>query len=208
MSHTQFHTDSGIHWDGKNWDDKYKIIHNLTSGNKPGGFGESITPEASRKMIFDFFGNSIANYFKINPKAALPEFIDFLKKENISVEFGKEALLRILTQEGCEGIRFSYCKNHKGESSIVAMGIENDKSNPGKASLIKKAEFQRTAGAFTAEDPMSEEKGHGITFSEYINENTSLTSEALFNSHRFDDSAFDKAIKEITNNFFKFSVQW
>lgn len=211
MSITQFRTDQGIHWDGVKFVKNFTIAHNLTPSTKPGGFGDSITPEACNKMINNFITVTIEGFFKENPSATLPEFVDFLKKEHIAVEFGKEALLRILTQEGCEGIRFAFCKNHDDENSIIALGIEIDSASPVNSQLIKNGVFTRTSRPAAAEDdPMAEEKGHGITLFDYINASTSVTPQDLYNISRPAriDPGFENAVLKVTENFFGLSTKW
>jgi hypothetical protein len=42
------------------------------------------------------------------------------------VDFGKETLLFLLSQAGCEGIRFYFCKNHLDVLSLVLIGLDKD----------------------------------------------------------------------------------
>jgi hypothetical protein len=46
--------------------------------------------------------------------------------ETISQFFGKEILERILSQEGCLGIRFYYALDHAGKKHLVITGVVSD----------------------------------------------------------------------------------
>ena len=45
--------------------------------------------------------------------------------DTISQFFGREILERILSQEGCRGIRFYYAYDHNGKRHLVIAGVED-----------------------------------------------------------------------------------
>lgn len=79
------------------------------------GYGTAFTPKAASHLIYE----------KIIELEAAGE------TETMAVQFSKVALLEILMQDGCEGIRFVKCKamtpDNSGinptEDSLVAMGL-------------------------------------------------------------------------------------
>ena len=104
------------------------LTYILTSDDSPTGFGKTVSPRAVVKMIKDRIFENVET-IKSNPEnsgkndAELKQIIlqDFTNAR-ISTTFGKESLLRILSQQGCIGIRFTNCKSLSG-NSIVAVGI-------------------------------------------------------------------------------------
>lgn len=90
----------------------------LQSKDSPGGFGKPITLRAAKKMIDDHF----ENFFE-RLEAAGADQKDKIEKESASMIFGKETLLRILAQKGCEAIRFIPCIDREGNSSLVLLGV-------------------------------------------------------------------------------------
>jgi hypothetical protein len=79
----------------------YVIQDNLT------GRGDPITADAAAKMLDKW-------------QTANPDV------QETYVDFGKETLLFILSQAGCEGIRFYFCKNHLDVISLVLIGLDKD----------------------------------------------------------------------------------
>ena len=104
------------------------LTYILSADDTPTGFGKTISPKAVVKMIKDRIFENVET-IKSNPEnsgkndAELKQIIlqDFTNAR-ISTTFGKESLLRILSQQGCIGIRFTNCKSLSG-NSIVAVGI-------------------------------------------------------------------------------------
>lgn len=100
------------------------------------GFGQPITPEAAEKMADDYFnqckaGWAIISQIKTNPLyAALksqPEFalLESLidpANQTVSGVFGKEIILQILAQRGCEGIRYIHGKDNN-RNTIILLGV-------------------------------------------------------------------------------------
>lgn len=105
-----------------------------------------VTPWACREMIYKKFESIWEDAARQN--------------DLVGVEFDRQSLMLILAQNGCEGIRFSFC-TYNGHTTLVAFGIENT----GK--LIAEEMFK---GDFIAGDkkpvPGSEE-GHGLTLAEF-----------------------------------------
>lgn len=126
------------------------------SAVSPTSFGETVTTKACREMIKNKFEAEIAD---------LPANADKV----YAVEFGREAILEILSQEGCEAIRFAFCKLDKGEGfledSIVAIGIKSNQRP------IKEEYFtENFAGNFLIDPPMVKERGNGKRLSEFVQE--------------------------------------
>jgi hypothetical protein len=71
------------------------------------GQGDPITADAAAEML--------GRWQKAIPDA-----------QETYVDFGKETLLLLLSQAGCEGIRFYFCKNHNDAFSLVLIGIDKE----------------------------------------------------------------------------------
>ncbi len=104
----------------------------------------------------------------------------------LAVEFDRQTLMLILSQNGCEGIRFSFCK-FNNKTTLVAFGIEQS----GKliAEQMFKEDFDRTTPLF--DPPPGSEQGHGITIKEF--------------KTIIENKAANKSISEITDQFFGLS---
>lgn len=72
------------------------------------GIGAPVTREAGTLMILDYWD-------KIDDDSQIGAIL-----------FGKEAILQLFAQKGCEGIRFYICKNQEGEISLIAVGADMD----------------------------------------------------------------------------------
>jgi hypothetical protein len=68
------------------------------------GLGMPITMTAANKMINDYIVENMNN-----------------QDQNLSIEFGKETLLYLLSQPDCASIKFYFCTNHVGAKSLVAI---------------------------------------------------------------------------------------
>lgn len=44
--------------------------------------------------------------------------------ENVAIVLGKESLMLLLSQKGCEGVRLYFCKNPYGRDSVAAVGVK------------------------------------------------------------------------------------
>lgn len=80
--------------------------------------------------------------------------------DTLAVEFDRQTLMLILSQNGCEGIRFSFCK-FDGKTTLVAFGIEQS------GRLIGEEMFKDNYNNVAAEPPPGSEQGHGITKKEF-----------------------------------------
>lgn len=86
----------------------------LANSNSTTSLGELISSKAARKMIQNRFEGELKNPSGLGSQIS-------------AYDIGKEAILMILLQEGCEGIRFIPCINPDNENSLVAMGIKSDR---------------------------------------------------------------------------------
>lgn len=100
----------------------------------------------------------------------------------LAIEFGRDSLLRILSQKGCEGVRFAFCKTLGdngqivNEISLVAMGLDLDGRllNPGSFKKdYKPSEVESLA--------ITEEKGNKVATSQVL-EQMGLTNDSSFES--------------------------
>lgn len=106
-----------------------------------------VTPWAAREMIREFFVDIWDDAHKQN--------------EPIGVAFDKQTLNLILAQNGCEGIRFSFCK-FEGAKTLVAFGTNKD----GK--FIGEPMFKKDFAKNTVEvPPPGSEQGHKTTLKEF-----------------------------------------
>jgi hypothetical protein len=88
--------------------------------------GKLVTKKAANVMIRDYlddFEKLIRSFPEDKRKEAFREICD---KVPIRVTFGKEALLFLLGQSGCEGITFYYCKGPSTKPSLVLVGVGKD----------------------------------------------------------------------------------
>ncbi len=103
------------------------------------GFGLPVSLEAGQRMIKDF-QTELLRALQEAASNNNEEAIEANSKHPIAITLGKEALLYIMTQKECEGIRFYFCKNHEKELSVVAVGVKNNPiTDPATASLASKA---------------------------------------------------------------------
>jgi hypothetical protein len=134
-----------------------------------------VTPWGGRQMIKELFSNILEDVAHEN--------------DTLAVEFDRQTLMLILSQNGCEGIRFSFCK-FNGTTTLVAFGIEET----GK--LIGEDMFKE--GFDPASEPkgaiLGGEEGHGITIKEFKEEIRKR------NEHKPD-------LEKITDQFFGFSFK-
>lgn len=87
---------------------------------------------------------SYREYQALKRKAQDTEIKEFLEQEPVAITLGKESLLTLLSQKGCEGIRFYFCKNPKTKGrSVAAVGV---------------AEATEPAGFSTAQSPGGRKK--------------------------------------------------
>jgi hypothetical protein len=104
----------------------------LQEGNV--GLGRPVTAAAAKTMI--------SAYAK---QAGDPN-------ETIAVEFGRETLLYLLSQKGCESVRFYFCINQDKVKSIVAIPIDAN----GDMILLEGKSGTTTLAALTASSGTSD----------------------------------------------------
>lgn len=153
---------SVLHFDGTNYVEKEETYQ--TQEETAADYGQTVTPAACRHMIDELFKSDLEN---ITEKG----------NEPYAVEFGKDSLLRILSQSGCEGIRFAFCKKPiDGTKTLVAIGIDS------KGRAIKLEYFTKFTLSYP---PVLEEKGNGKSLRQYVDElkssQTEITPENLSN---------------------------
>ncbi len=112
-------------------------------------YGMPITVAAYFGMLNNFYKFLIAN------PALIPLF-----QGSYFVDFSKASLLRILSQEGCEYIRFHFAIPEPNEKlSLVAEGLTADQGQVGYAQLLQKATDNNMV--HDTGDPKIEERGNG-----------------------------------------------
>lgn len=116
--------------------------------------GCTFTPKAASQLIYQ----------------KLVELAPTINKGNdptIATEFSKFVLLKILMQDGCEGIRFTKCKGitehgqidpDPNNESMVAFGIDKN-GEPLKKEYFK---LNPTTVLAVEQSPLTDEKGNGI----------------------------------------------
>ena len=85
----------GLDFNGKDFFET-ELTYKLNPDNSAAGYGRLISARACRAMIERKFSNQMSD-------------IERHGKEPFAHECGREGILRILGQEGCEGIRFIRC---------------------------------------------------------------------------------------------------
>jgi hypothetical protein len=119
------------------------------NANKPpvNEMGTPVTINAANKMVkeyYDFFKNRLGRRFDIKAKALNDiEVLKFIEEVMpYCVLFGKDALLSMLSQGGCEGIRYYFCRNPEGKPSLVfvaAKANHDDFGGGSNGSIIDKS---------------------------------------------------------------------
>jgi hypothetical protein len=97
-----------------------------TSINEITGKGTHLTLSAVKKLIVKDFWDPIlakANQLKLENKTATDEYTKLLDT-NLGITFGKEVIFHLMSQAGCEGLRFYYCKTESGSTSLVGVGVD------------------------------------------------------------------------------------
>ncbi len=118
MPHDFFSTDSGRIPIDSNGQLVLKGFHHKDGDFSPGeltydiqggitGLGDPITADAAAAMLDKW-------------QTAIPD------AQETYVDFGKETLLLLLSQEGAEGIRFYFCKNHHDAFSLILIGLDKE----------------------------------------------------------------------------------
>lgn len=118
----------GVDHDGANYT-QGPIEYSLrgTTVNSVSSFGTPVTVSAAQKMIVqDKWNSMIAEVQRLRAAGAsddAPE-VQALLDTNISVTFSRSILLLLLSQAGCAGIKFYFCKNLEGHDSLVLVGVD------------------------------------------------------------------------------------
>jgi hypothetical protein len=118
MQHDFFSTESGRIPDESNGQLVLKGLHQKDGNFSTGeltydiqggitGLGDPITADAAAEMLHKW-------------QTAIPD------AQETYVDFGKETLLFLLSQAGCEGIRFYFCKNHNDAFSLILIGLDKE----------------------------------------------------------------------------------
>lgn len=198
--------------------DDAPLRHNFSQNNVIVGFGRSTTTRATRKLIShsytEKFKTKLDKFKEKNPNATEAEYkkfiIERIMPEKQAVEFGKETLLQILSQEDCIGIRFAFCmapeKDTAGnfifKESILALGIKNES---GKSVPVKNERFKKNDPPLD-NDPIVKEKGNGKCYTDYVSEmgipQDDFAKEVYdaWKENKLTDDA--KPIKQLLKNFF------
>jgi len=112
------------------------------------GYGQPITVKLASDISSEYCRNcdTAWNFIQMlatkHPDiAGLPGFTELqniLKPERhiVSGTFGKEAILHILSQEQCEGIRYMLCE-YNNEMSVILSGEKSDKTPIGGPGIFK-----------------------------------------------------------------------
>jgi hypothetical protein len=74
--------------------------------------------------------------------------------ENISQLFGKEILESVLAQDGCQGIRFYYAKDHDGKRHLIIVGVNSDGTDQLEHKQLATADMAVTAAVGAGEVPL------------------------------------------------------
>jgi len=182
----KFVTDSGLDYDGQKWNTNTHIEIGLPSDDAPFGFGRSITPRAFRKMIGDKLLKIKTDFSRSGTSQSSEELKLFLNSQKCSVEFGKETILRVLSQKDCIGLRFTFCLNDKEEDSIIVSGLVEQE---GQTFILNKEAYKNE----NLNNPITtfdDEKGVGKSYGDFVKE-TGISLEQLMEG---DEAARNKII--------------
>lgn len=220
MSHeSKYVTNNGIDViidaDGKEiLKDGNHLEYILAPDNSPTGAGLTASPKATNKMISDQIYENVKEIVQRNSSkteeeikvAIIAEFSD----KHIATEFGKESLLRLLSQEGCIGIRFTTCKSLKGRS-IVAVGLIEAEENGSKISVPLKKEFYVEAASGQQQSsldpimaPLSEEEGVGLTTKKVLEDMGKDLTQFVNELKLGNEESIRQFSKKVTTTFFGF----
>ncbi|SEW49902.1 hypothetical protein [Chitinophaga arvensicola] len=126
-----------------------QLAYQMPFTGEPATYGMPITVAAYFGMLNNFYKFLIAN----------PELIP-LFQGSYSVDFSKASLMRILSQEGCEYVRFHFAiPEEDNKLSLVAEGLTSELGQVGYAQLLQKVTDNNMLHA--GGDPKVEERGNG-----------------------------------------------
>lgn len=123
----------------------------------PVGLGKPMTKIAADLMIDTFIKEVQAN-------AKNEDYLDQI----VGVQFGKEKILYLLSQQGCESLIFYFCKNHKGKHSLAIIPLNNTDEPLPRPASAGGAEETRSAPIQIA----GSEVGGGKTIREFLDKNS------------------------------------
>lgn len=106
------------------------------------GYGMPITTDLCRHLIrsYNLRQDEIYNKLKqIQLDNGSRELVEALSpdKEVVAGVYGKETILQILNQEGCEGLMYIKCV-YQGEDSIILLGVDKNGQPIGGVDKFKK----------------------------------------------------------------------
>ena len=78
-------------------------------------------------------------------------------------EFGKESILRVISQKDCVGLRFTFCLNNDGEESIIISGLTIEKGKP----VILNKEAYKKENLDKPITTFDDEKGVGKSYGQF-----------------------------------------
>lgn len=126
-----------------------QLDYNMPFTGEPQTYGMPVTVAA-------YFG-MLNNFYLLLMK--YPELLAAFQG-NFFVDFSKASLLRILSQEGCEYIRFHYAVPGANEKiTLVAEGLDANQDQVAYSALLDKATTGNMLPA--GGDPKIEERGNG-----------------------------------------------
>lgn len=179
----KFVTDSGLDYNEttKEWNVNAHIEIDLPEDETSLGYGRSITPAAFRRMV----GNKLIAlkkaFLKSGPDQSPDALKQYLNDQRCAVEFGKESILRVLSQKDCTGLRFTFCHNDIGEESIIVSGLMEEEveetingtlQRRKRTCMVRKDVYRRQQPSQKTNVPMpfDDEKGVGKSYYEFVRE--------------------------------------
>lgn len=125
------------------------IDSNMPFTADPATSGMPITISGYFGMLFHFY-----QYLSTHP-----EIKDFFQ-ESYSIEFSKASLFRVLSQKGCEFVRFHFAiPESNNKLSLLAEGVDINRRSIGYEVLLEKAQANNLVTG--PGDPNVEERGNG-----------------------------------------------
>jgi hypothetical protein len=142
-------------------------------------YGNTFTPCAAAQLVYlKALDDARATYTESDPILA--------------IEFGRDSLLRILSQKGCEAVRFAFSKTYNDEGkitnelSLVAMGLDEN------GQLLRPESFKEDFEPNEVNSfAITEEKGNKVA-----------TSKVLKQMGITEDSSFDSFLKVFSGSLF------
>ncbi len=153
------------------------ITFTLNDDDTVAGFGQPVTINAACCMVDKYLMDVTNDLKDANSNKDFAVADKLIKRKGIAVIFGKETLLRLLSQPNCEAIRFYSCINDDERASLVLCGVDEQGRDiaavkNGKNFLtdlipMRNAELRRHSREIIFQDDTTEldEKGGPNTFS-------------------------------------------